>query len=100
MVWYQQGDVLIKPADEIPDGASVMKDTILAWGESTGHKHQVFGEGVQLYMFQGQIYLHALGTVKVTHVEHETLDIPAGIYYIEIVREYNHFAEEARQVTD
>lgn len=100
MTWYQQGDVLIKPTDKIPDGAVLKDDRILARGEATGHKHLACGTGVQLYTFQAEIFMEVSNSASITHAEHETLEIPAGLYYVQIVREYDHFAEEARNVRD
>jgi len=41
-----QGDVPIIFIDAIPDGGKVSKNRIVAYGEATGHNHQVVGDAV------------------------------------------------------
>jgi hypothetical protein len=95
-IWYQQGDVLIKPVDEIPEKASVIEGRVLAEGEATGHKHLATDAGVKLFMFEGKMYMRVPRKTEIAHEEHKPIDIPAGDYTIGIVREYDHFAEEKR----
>ena len=99
MTWYQQGDVTIKPV-VIPDVAESVGSRILAEGEATGHAHRVVGEA-ELLRMGDQLFLRVLGgDVRVIHDEHAEIAIPPGEYEIGRVREYDHFAEEARQVRD
>jgi hypothetical protein len=98
--WYQQGDVTIKPVDAIPAGATGTDGRILAEGEATGHKHLAEAENVTLYLHEGTLYMRAPSGTTVVHEEHGPLIIPPGEYQIGIVREYDHFAEEARPVID
>lgn len=37
---------------------------------------------------------------RLTHQEHGTIPLPAGEYAADRVREYDHYAEEARRVAD
>lgn len=95
---YQQGDVLIKKVSGVK--GKKLSHRVLAEGESTGHKHVVtIGDG-DLYEDNGVLYLHCETECTVTHEEHGPVTIPAGDYEIGIVREYDHFAEEARNVAD
>lgn len=71
--------------------------TILAHGEQTGHVHEATGEGVVLYE-DGT--LEAPHGSVVTHHEHDPVALPPDTYVRSIVREYDHFAEEARPVLD
>jgi len=98
--WYQQGDVTIKPVEAIPSGAKPSGNRVLAEGEATGHKHLAAAEDVRLFMHQGTLYMSAPTGTTVVHEEHGPLIIPPGEYRIGIVREYDHFAEEARRVVD
>lgn len=70
---------------------------ILAHGEHTGHYHEAHGDGVALYE-DGT--LEAPHGAEVTHQEHHPIIVPPGIYERSIVQEYDHFAEEARNVAD
>ena len=71
--------------------------TKLAEGEHTGHFHLASGEGVALYE-DGTF--EAPHGAEVTHQEHHPITLPAGDYVRSIVREFDHFAEEARNVAD
>lgn len=99
-VWYQQGDVLIKPVRAIPKGAARVSGNVLAEGEATGHKHAATAEDVRLFIFDGTLYMRAPRGTQIVHEEHATQDIPPGNYVIGTVREYDHFAEETRYVVD
>ena len=99
-IWYQQGDVTIKPIAAIPTGATDTNSRVLAEGEATGHKHLAEAEDVTLYLHERVLYMHAPTGTTVVHEEHGPLIIPPGEYQIGIVREFDHFAEEARPVWD
>ena len=68
---------------------------ILADGESTGHAHRVnvdvFEEGNERY-FEGPTI--------VTHEEHRLIPLEKKAWVSGIKQEYDHFAEEAKQVQD
>ena len=98
--WYQQGDVTIKPVAAIPHGASAQGGRVLAEGEATGHKHLAEAADVTLFVHDGALYMRAPSGTRVVHEEHRALDIPPGDYLVGKVREYDHFAEEARPVYD
>jgi hypothetical protein len=99
-IWYQQGDVTIKPVAAIPADATGTSSRVLAEGEATGHKHLAEAEDVTLYLHEGALYMHAPTGTTVVHEEHHAVVIPPGDYAIGTVREYDHFAEEARPVID
>jgi hypothetical protein len=48
----------------------------------------------------GGKYIDVKKDSVLSHEEHNTISITAGIYKIGIVQEYDHFAEEARNVAD
>ena len=96
----QQGDVLIRHA-AVPSSAK-RKDgrAIVAYGEATGHCHEVIGDGVEIYEENGTLYVSAPKGGTIQHEEHKPITLPPGDYQIGIVREYSHFDEEARNVAD
>ncbi|HEX8188848.1 MAG TPA: hypothetical protein VF586_10885 [Pyrinomonadaceae bacterium] len=100
LVWYQQGDVTIKPVASIPEGATPTGTRVLREGEATGHAHRATGEGVQLFIQGGALYMRVPSGTEVVHEEHRTITVPPGLYEIGAVREYDHFKEEARPVYD
>lgn len=105
--YYQQGDVLLIPA-QLPDGAKPLSTAVLQKSEHTGHAHRLMGlpgNAFDVLEFRHEErgtekYAVLKETVSLTHEEHKTIELPAGTYRIGIVREYDHFAEEARNVVD
>jgi len=102
---YQQGDVLIETVDSIPEEAvselAGERGFILAAGEVTGHAHTINPRGATLMGHNGQRFLKVYAnSATVKHEEHGHVKLPKGDYKIRIVKEYDHFAEEARSVKD
>jgi hypothetical protein len=107
--WARQGDVKIKMISALPEGEKKdAKDNniaILAYGEVTGHKHQVINGEVNFFtigdstnMFSPK-YLEVLSeTATVVHEEHTEIPLVKGLYEISIQREY--FPDEIRNVAD
>jgi len=94
----QQGDVIIKKG--VVKGKK-LKHLTLAKGEKTGHHHTITQGDAELYEHKGTLFLKVLSEkATLTHQEHKLIEIPQGDYEIGIVREYDHFAEEARNVQD
>jgi hypothetical protein len=100
MRWFQQGDVMIKPVEEIPDDARMLSDPVLAHGEASGHTHRAIGLNTQVYQAGTRLFLSAPYGAEIRHEEHKPIQVPRGLYVIEIVREYDHFREIARGVLD
>lgn len=76
---------------------------ILALGEATGHKHEVFGDGVALYESDrnGILLLEAPQGGEIRHEEHHAQAVQFhGLNERLLVQEYDHFLEEARNVAD
>ena len=99
-VWYQQGDVTIKPVAAVPGDASPLGGRVLAEGEATRHRHLAEAEDVTLFTHEGVLYMRVPSGTRVVHEEHRALDIPPGVYLVGQVREYDHFAEASRPVYD
>lgn len=73
----------------------------LAEGEVTGHYHEALAPDAVLYQeADGGMTLSAPNGTEVRHQEHGPLLLPPNQYRRELVREYDHFAEEARAVRD
>ena len=131
---YQQGDVVMFQVDDesFKDYSSEDKTNygdsekvvhydghththaILAFGEATGHKHQVNmadmvkEAGVTLHMGTYQTAGEDVPagfevhneTVTLCHEEHNEIEIPPGKYVVRIVREFDHIAGRSRYVAD
>ena len=76
----------------------------LADGEVTGHAHRAFGEEGCVSLLETEDekdqVLQVLEPVEIIHEEHGTVKLPSGEYQCGIVREQDHFTEEARSVAD
>ena len=126
-VKYQQGDVVMyKVSDEdykknvnIRNNSVKYKgglDTpaILAFGEATGHKHQISlkdltsNAGVELDMgWNGEAGVDVPDGFEVTgevvtlrHEEHNPIELPPGKYVVKIVREFDHITRRTGYVAD
>lgn len=99
MIYYQQGDVLLKPIKCVPTEATAAADSVLAYGEATGHSHRLVGDAMKLVVGTA-IYARVLEECRLLHEEHKALVVPPGEYQVDFVREYDHFNEEARRVMD
>ena len=103
----RQGDVLIQriPEDSIDlSKATRVDNTVLAYGEVTGHKHQVvpietdtnntiIGEHKAAELFRiddsGTLYLRVnASTARLQHEEHGPIIFKRGLYEIGIQQEY------------
>lgn len=99
---YQQGDTLYYPVDSIPKGLLKLDTDIVQSGEATNHHHRLHGDGFQLFENPKtkEKHLRLVKPTSLKHEEHHEIKLPPGDYRIGIVREYDHFKEEARQVAD
>jgi hypothetical protein len=105
--YLQQGDVLMFPT-EIPKEAKRISTNVLQEGEHTGHAHRLqfrhddkaIGSGVYQHPTSLQKFFKLEEPTLLRHEEHHEILVPPGEYEIRIVREYDHFAEEARSVID
>lgn len=104
-MFYQQGDVLIHKSISIPSNFKKIEKSnkiTLADGEVTGHSHSFYDvENVDLFVNENnEKYIEVKKESVLSHEEHNAICIGVGIYKIGIVQEYDHFAEEARNVVD
>lgn len=99
MFYLQQGDVLIKKVSKVE--GKKLNHLTLATGEMTGHHHTITEGDAELYEQEGTLFLRVKSeNATLTHQEHKEVIIPKGDYKIDIVQEYDHFGEEARNVRD
>ncbi len=95
-----QGDVIVKKVEKIPSEAKKQSTNTVAYGEATGHTHRFVGDGVTTYLHMGILYVDVPDKAKLIHEEHHEIDFDAGVYEIGRVKEYDHFREEVREVSD
>ena len=101
------GDVIIERVAELPADFSqgkVEPKSALAYGEATGHLHQLQGEpGIDFDLrvnSEGARHLRVFKPVLLKHQEHSPMLLQPGDYKIGIQREYDPFEKLTRQVVD
>ena len=102
MTYFQQGDVILTKTTLPVGNLQETKDPILQHGEATGHMHRLTNDGFTVYQNEKDLkrYLRLVKPNLLKHEEHSEIPLPIGDYELRIVREYDHFSEEARQVRD
>lgn len=93
---YRQGDVLlIKQEDTgLVDGQTAETDVLLE-GSITGHHHRI--KNGKIYFKQNRsifAYILAETDCKLTHEEHNTIEIPEGVYEARRQREVSGYVED------
>lgn len=102
---FRQGDVYLIPVATVPAGTSDVPredgSVVLAWGEVTGHRHQITAPQATLVRTaDDERFLRIVGSGAVlTHEEHASIQIAPGEYRVVIGREFTADME-ARQVVD
>ena len=103
----QQGDVLLQEVAGIPSGAAMVPSkghVVVARGEQTGHNHIIVSDKATLWSLTrngvSELYLEVIAPVTITHDEHKPIPIPAGVYRIGRVKEYDYFADMERNIQD
>ena len=93
-VWYQQGDVTIKPVPKIPRAATPLNHRVLAEGATTGDQHLAEADDVRLFLHEDNLFMRAPTGTTVAHPKRPSIQVPAGDYLIGTVRVFDHFPEE------
>jgi hypothetical protein len=111
MQYSQQGDVLIKRVDKLPESARAVETLVLQEGEFTGHSHR-FTDPAKVTVYETHAvvgntitpnmgkYIEVRETSVLLHEEHKPITIEPGIYEIDIVREYDYEKDEVSRVAD
>jgi len=101
---FRHGDLLIKQVKNLPNNTKKLSTNILAYGEHTGHSHRLIERDkaiADLLERSGVMYINVQkGSAELIHEEHETINIPKGVYIIIHEREHDYIADEIRLVRD
>jgi len=110
---WRQGDIVITEVDVLPKAAKrISHDGVLAYGEVTGHKHQIVGDGIKYFRdAPGDLYFEvqsrfvdlnhgSMPTAREQKDGHFPHRIPAGIYKVSHQREWDWRTEIIRTVED
>lgn len=101
------GDVVLFCESELPidfDKMPKVKDSSLAYGEATGHIHQLFGEPENFDLRECPKtkvkHLKVVKPIMLKHQEHRPIEINPGVYRIGIQKEYDPIEKKIREVAD
>lgn len=93
----RQGDVLLKKIDKKPEAFYKERENgIVAYGEVTGHAHRISNGLVLDYV--DRLIVDAFSGAKITHDEHDAVDLDEGVYEVIIQREFT--AGDVQRVLD
>lgn len=100
----RQGDVLLVARAAVPAGATLEERCVLAYGEATGHAHEVEG-GARIWVDlndKGRRYLEITDIrAELRHQEHGSIELfkeQQPVY--EIIRQVEYTAQAVRHVSD
>lgn len=102
IVTAQQGDLLLRKLGAMPSGKTKMissKRCVLAHGEH-GHSHVIEEDEAELIEMGERILLSITQAATIVHPEHGPVEIPAGVWEIGKVQEYDWFSQMKRDVID
>ena len=104
---YRHGDLIIRPVkmglEEQGSQRKKLDHLVLAFGEATGHKHEVVEGDVELFEEYGTLYLRVKSEeAKIAHPEHKPITLPKGTFRIDHQREHvpGESVERERRVID
>lgn len=99
---WRHGDVILVPKKIPSDAKEQPKDdgkVVLAYGEVTGHMHQISKGNAALFKFNDKTYLKIQSDMGLlSHEEHHEINVPCGEYEIIIQKDYS--PEGWKKVTD
>jgi len=97
---YRHGDISLHPVNQLPEAAKErIEKYILAYGEATGHHHQLQGS-CELQLMNGRRWITVDEPTELTHQEHHTLTILPGVYEILEERTFDYFENSIKKVID
>jgi len=78
-----------------------MTRIVIKEGELTGHAHVAEGVGIRLVDGPGDTkILECPNGTRVSHDEHDTINVPPGKYNMHIAKQYDHLEELSKRVQD
>src|SRR3990167_7546665 len=102
-IQVRQGDVFLRKVEALPEDAQrvqIQEPAGLAYGEVTGHKHQVLDTTIERYQIHdGRSYILLEQAGVLTHEEHGLATLEPGVYELIIERDFDP-SEYQRPVVD
>lgn len=114
---FQQGDVLLEKIDsKIEKKLTLVSESpqvVLAEGEVTGHHHVAYpkidpalfqGKNAPKIRFlkdaEGNTFISTDNPITVVHEEHGVIEVPAGLFSLRKVNEFDYIEESVKKVQD
>jgi hypothetical protein len=98
---FRQGDLLIRRVWQIPTDAVAKSGNSIGEGEKVGYHHQLIGaHKISETPDDGTIYFEAKEEVSLDHPEHNTIQIPKGVYVVVHERSFSPFEQRDEEVFD
>jgi hypothetical protein len=99
-----QGDVSIEPLEALPLEALSTDDRIVAYGETSGHTHEVIGEVDAYKLPNGLAFMVAPDTDPLPHLvhtaDHAPIEMTPGLWFVPTVSQVEYDGEKERRVMD
>lgn len=97
----RQGDVFLELVSAIPKSAKKQKTCILAYGEVTGHKHEISTDEAFMWVdTDGRSYVEVYGnSATLIHAEHGPIALTGPAMY-RVIQQREYSPEEIRNVAD
>ncbi len=99
---FQQGDVLLKVIDAIPNNAVKQGHKALQVSAGSTNSHR-FDADAKAWLYEdaaGAKFLLVEEPAMLRHEEHKHFEVPAGAFAIDLVREQDYDTDEMRRVVD
>lgn len=98
------GDLDFIPVSKVPKTAKLeasTKEFIAAQGSNSGHAHVLRSDTeFSVYKSKDRTFYDFRKSVDISHEEHLTFTIPAGVYEQKQEQEYDPWAKQSRKVVD
>ena len=99
MMYLQAGDILFKQSGFSLKGLKLIKSNIIKRGTASGHAHTL-SKGNLYQDKDNNMFIVAGKDTSAEHDEHKSIALPVGKYRVDVVKEFDHFLEESKQVQD
>jgi len=102
--YYQHGDVMFEKLEKKP-AKSELKEILGNVVESSpvsGHSHYI-AEGTTKILFKeatNEKFVEAKTNWTISHQEHAPINMPAGFYKVDYLKEYDPFEKAVRRLKD
>lgn len=100
MSQYRQGDLLFESVEDIPADSKPSESKILAYGEVTGHSHQLLIGDFKRFDLNDEVYLDLPVAGEVVHEEHATIPLEPGKFRVTRQRQFDPLLSIPKPVID